>query len=121
MGSFVDRQRTDFLKASHSLENIILYGDNGDLWTRNQSQLFTSSIGPLVSHDHAHIVPPADTYDFQASIKALHLVSMNEAPPVPLEDRLAKDLSPTELRELLNRAQQVCMRRKSLALILTYI
>ncbi|KAI4655273.1 uncharacterized protein J4E79_008340 [Alternaria viburni] len=31
---------------------------------------------------------------------------MNEAPPVPLEDRLAKDLSPTELRELLNRAQQ---------------
>jgi len=74
-----------------------------------------------VSDEHAHIVPPADTYDFQASIKALHLVSMNEAPPVPLEDRLAKDLSPAELRELLNRAQQVCMRRMSLALILTYI
>ncbi|KAI4919523.1 hypothetical protein J4E90_001658 [Alternaria incomplexa] len=31
---------------------------------------------------------------------------MNEAPPVPLEDKLAKDLSPKELRELLNRAQQ---------------
>ena len=46
---------------------------------------------------------------------------MNEAPPVPLEDKLAKDLSPKELRELLNRAQQVCMRRKSPALILTYI
>jgi len=46
---------------------------------------------------------------------------MNEAPPVPLDDRLAKDLSPAELRELLNRAQQVYMRCISLALILTYI
>jgi hypothetical protein len=55
--------------------------------------------------------------NFQASLKALRLITVDEANPVPLEDRPEEELSPAEMRALLRRMRQVCTNHQLVATI----